>query len=103
MTDHNKQSYSNEYNRNRQKKDGTYPISFRIYHGSKATTRSTKIYVQECHWDDISKVIKNGHPKASLLNRRLAKDFADIQSALVLANDKQILEFLNPQKVVELR
>lgn len=85
----------------RVKKDGTYPINFRIYYGSKATTRSTKIYVLESYWDDERKLIKNGHPKASILNRRLTKDFADLQSALLLADDRQISEFLKPPRVVE--
>lgn len=85
----------------RAKKDGTFPINFRIYHGSKATTRSTKIYVEEGQWDDQRKTIKNGHPNASVLNRRLTKDFAEIQAALLLADDKKVAEFLSPKKPVE--
>lgn len=36
----------------RVRKDGTYPISFRIYQSAKAVTRPSKIYVQEHNWDD---------------------------------------------------
>ncbi|TDO21326.1 Arm DNA-binding domain-containing protein [Pedobacter duraquae] len=48
----------------RVKKDGTYPIVFRIYHQQRSFTRSTKICVLEKHWDDSKKLIKS----ASLYN-----------------------------------
>ena len=71
----------------RAKKDGTYPIVFRIYYQQKSFTRSTKICVIEKQWDDKKKQIKNANPNAVVLNRRILKDFADLQSELLLADN----------------
>ena len=68
------------------KKDGTYPIIFRVYYQGKTSTRSTKIYVTEKQWDDKKKLIRNAHPQSMALNKRILKDFADLQSELILAN-----------------
>ena len=73
-------------------KDETYPLNFRIYHLGKSSTRSTKIYLKVNQWDDKKKVIKS-HPDAALLNRRFQKDFADLQSELLLADNERIIEF----------
>lgn len=82
------------------KKDGTYPIIFRIYYQGKTSTRSTKIYVEEKQWDDKKKLIKNLHPQSDALNKRLLKDFADLQSGLILSDADQIAEYLNPKPIV---
>lgn len=81
-------------------KDETYPLNFRIYHLGKSSTRSTKIYLKVNQWDDKKKVIKS-HPDAALLNRRFQKDFANLQSELLLADNERIIEYLNPKTIVK--
>ena len=83
----------------RAKKDGTYPIVFRIYYQQRSFTRSTKICITKKQWDDKKKQIKNIHPNYLILNRRILKDFADLQSELLLASDKKVNEFLNPTPI----
>jgi len=80
-------------------KADTYPLNFRIYYAQKSATRSTKIYLADNQWNDKTKQIRN-HPNAATLNRRLAKDFADLQSELLLADDEKVKEYLAP-KVIE--
>ena len=81
-------------------KQQLFPICFRIYHDKKATIRSAKIYIREDQWNEEKRTIKTNHPSAAILNRRLAKDYADLQSELLLADDEKVKEFLAP-KVVE--
>jgi len=50
----------------------------------KSITRSTKIYLNESQWDDQKKLIRNTNHDAKILNRRLQKDIADLQSELLL-------------------
>lgn len=82
-------------------KDETYPLNFRIYHLGKSWTRSTKIYLNDSQWDDKKKVIRNNHPEAKLLNRKLLKDFADLQSNLLLADDEKVIQYLNPTPIIK--
>ena len=82
-------------------KDETYPLNFRIYHLGKSWTRSTKIYLKDSQWDEKKKVIRNNHPEAKLLNRKLLKDFADLQSDLLLADDEKVIQYLNPTPVIK--
>ncbi|TCC98046.1 site-specific integrase [Pedobacter psychroterrae] len=84
----------------RVKNDGTYPLNFRIYHQGKASTRSTRITIAERYWDEKKKQIKNTHPTAGLLNTRLRKDLADLQSKLILADDEQIQQYLAPKQII---
>jgi len=80
----------------RAKPDGSYPINFQICHQRKTTTRSCKIYVLDKDWDDILKKIKQSNPLHKQLNIKLSKEFAEIQSQLLLADDLTIQEFLKP-------
>ena len=82
------------------KKDGTYPICFGIYYLGKSTTRSSKIYVNEKQWDDKRKVIKSNHSNSATLYRLLAKQLADLQSSLLLANEERVTEYLSPKVIV---
>jgi integrase/recombinase XerD len=78
------------------KSDGSYPICFLICHNRKTTTRSSKIYVLESEWDNDLKSIKKSNPQHKLLNVKLKKAYADIQSQLLLADDEKVKEFLAP-------
>ncbi|MBC8987744.1 site-specific integrase [Pedobacter sp. N36a] len=86
----------------RKKRDGTYPVNFRIYYQSKTSTRSTKINVLENQWDGIKNIIKSNHPNSKVLNKRLLKDFADLQSKLLLADEKQLTEYLDPKAFIKI-
>ncbi len=77
--------------------DGTYSINFQICHNRKTTTRSSKICVLESEWDDGSKTIRKSNPDHKLLNIKLKKSFADLQSGLLLADDQKVEEVLKPQ------
>ncbi|GAA4098771.1 hypothetical protein GCM10022392_23380 [Mucilaginibacter panaciglaebae] len=78
------------------KPDGSYPICFLICHKRKTTTRSSKIYVLESEWDNETKCIKKSNSQHKLLNVKLKKAYADIQSQLLLADDEKVKEFLAP-------
>ena len=49
----------------------------------------------ENQWDDKKKLIKSAYPHAESLNKRLLKDFADLQSELILADANQIVLVIN--------
>ncbi|MHB8208650.1 phage integrase SAM-like domain-containing protein [Mucilaginibacter sp.] len=87
--------------------DGTYSINFQICHNRKTTTRSSKIYVLESDWDNESKTIKKSNTQHKLLNIKLKKEYADIQSQLLIADDVKVQEFLKPaiqpQKPIEIK
>jgi len=83
----------------RAKADGTFSINFQICYSRKTTTRSSKICVKEEEWDDNLKMIRKSHPYAKTLNLKLKKDFADLQSQLLLANEEEVQEYLNPVPV----
>ena len=86
----------------RSNNDGNYPISIQICFERKTRTRSTKIYVQEELWDDEKKEIKKSHPESKLLNQRLKKQFADLQSELLLADEEKVSTYLKPkQEIIE--
>lgn len=78
------------------KSDGSYPICFLICHNRKTTTRSSKIYVLETEWDNETKSINKSNSQHKLLNVKLKKAYADIQSQLLLADDEKVKEFLAP-------
>ncbi|MEJ6980564.1 site-specific integrase [Pedobacter sp. P351] len=82
------------------KKDGSYSLNFMICHQRKTTTRSTGISMRAEDWDENLNLVKKSHPSYKALNIRLRKDFADLQSQLLLADDQTILSFLNPEKSV---
>ena len=81
------------------KPDGSYPIYFQICHNRKTTTRSIKIYVNEKDWDDSLKIIKRSNSLHKTLNLKLQKEFADLQSQILLANDVQVQKILKPELV----
>jgi len=58
--------------------------------------------VLENDWDNETKNIKKSNPQHKLLNVKLKKAFADLQSELLLADDKKITEFLKPIVVVKM-
>jgi integrase/recombinase XerD len=55
--------------------------------------------VVELEWDEKSKSIKNSNPAHKVLNLRFKNDFADLQSQLILSDDKAVVAFLKPQLV----
>ena len=82
------------------KKDGTYPLYLQICFQRKTTTRSTKIAISERNWDDEKKEIKRSHPGAKLLNQKLKKMFADLQSELLLADADKVTTYLKPKEPI---
>lgn len=80
-------------------KDNLFPICFRVYFEGKATVRSAKIYVREDQWNGEKRLIRSNHPNASTLNKRLTKDFADLQSQLLLADTEKVKDYLAPKLV----
>jgi len=80
-------------------KDNAYPLCFRIYHRGKSTIRSVKIYLQKEQWDDEKKLVLKCHPQSSALNKRILKEFASLQSELLLAEDDKVVQFFNPTPV----
>jgi integrase len=85
--------------RRRAKKDGSYPLNFLICHQRKTTTRSTGISVKLEDWDEKLNLVKKSNLSYKALNLRLQKDFADLQSELLMADEKAIQLFLKPEKV----
>ena len=57
--------------RRRIKKDGTFPVILRIYHGSKYITVRSNISVHSKDWDSTSSTIKKSHPLYQSLNIRI--------------------------------
>jgi len=90
-----------------QKADGSFSINFQICHQRKTTTRSSKIYVYEHDWDEASKSIKKSNPLHKELNKKLKKEFADIQSQLLFADDNTVKDYLKPlpqpEKIIEIK
>lgn len=85
------------------KKDNSYPVCFRIYHRGKSTIRSVKIYIKEDQWDDEKKLVLKSHPNSATLNKRLLKEFADLQSELLLADDDKVSSFFKPSPVIKIQ
>jgi len=89
------------------KADGNYPICFLICHNRKTTTRSAKISIPAVDWDEDLKIIKKSNSQHKILNLKLKKDFADIQSQLLFADEEKVQEFLKPvtqlQKTVAIK
>ena len=84
----------------RSKNDGSYPVSFQICFQRKTRTRSSKIYVSSEFWDDTKKEVKKSHPDAKLLNQKLKKMFADLQSELLLADHEKVTNYLKPKEPI---
>jgi site-specific recombinase XerD len=57
--------------RNKSKADGTLPIIFKIYHGTKSKVLTTPFSVQENQWDAKNKKVKSSHGKAREINESL--------------------------------
>jgi hypothetical protein len=77
-------------------------VYFQICFARKTRTRNSKIYVLSEDWDDGKKEIKKVHPESKLLNQKLKKQFADLQSELLLANKEKVSSYLKPKpQIVE--
>ncbi|WP_121489588.1 Arm DNA-binding domain-containing protein [Chryseobacterium sp. 7] len=57
--------------RNKPKADGSLPIIFKIYHGTKSKVITTPFSVQENQWDTKNKKVKSSHGKAREINESL--------------------------------
>jgi len=59
--------YEHAYNLNvdqrRMKKDGKYPIIFRLTHNRKTTSISTGYSILEIHWDEKKKEVMTSYKK----------------------------------------
>ncbi|WP_162141775.1 site-specific integrase [Daejeonella oryzae] len=82
------------------KRDGSFPLYFQICFKRKTTTRSTKISINESCWDEDKKEIKRNHPNFKLLNQSLKKQFADIQSELLLADEEKVISYFKPKATI---
>lgn len=84
--------------RRRSKKDGTYPLNFQIYSNRKTRTRYSGISIREEHWDEYNSLIKCDHSAHKILNLKLKKGLADLQSDLLLADEESLQRYLKPVK-----
>jgi len=65
------------------KKDGTYPISIRIYANSRVKYISLKLSVKNSEWDAQKGHIKPSHPSCEQLNHLIAKKHLEIKTSLL--------------------
>jgi integrase/recombinase XerD len=56
--------------------------------------------VVELEWDEKSKSIKKSNPAHKVLNLRFKNDFADLQSQLILSDDKAVVEPVELKKTI---
>jgi integrase/recombinase XerD len=86
----------------RMKKDGKYPIIFRLTHNRKTTSISTGYSILEIHWDEKKKEVKTSYKKVEsvrLLNIILLKENARINEIINRLYDKGELQYLSINQV----
>ncbi|MFH4965887.1 site-specific integrase [Gaetbulibacter sp. M235] len=86
----------------RMKKDGKYPIIFRLTHNRKTTSISTGFSVLETEWDEKKREVKSNYKKVEsvrLLNIILLKENARINEILNKLYDKGELQYISINQV----
>ena len=86
----------------RMKKDGKYPIIFRLTHNRKTTSVSTGFSILEIYWDEKKKEVKSNYKKVEsvrFLNTILLKENARINEILNKLYDKGELQYISINQV----
>ncbi|WP_111308663.1 site-specific integrase [Confluentibacter sediminis] len=86
----------------RMKKDGKYPIIFRITHNRKTTSISTGYSILTTYWDEKKKEIKSNYKEVEsvrFLNTILLKEKARINEVINKLYDKGELQYLSINQV----
>lgn len=84
------------------RKDGKFPIIFRLTHNRKTTSISTGFCVTENHWDKERKAIKSNYKEVEsvpLLNTILLKERARLSGIINKLYDNGELHYLSIQQV----
>ncbi len=79
----------------REKKDGTYPIAFRVLHGRIQSTIGSGYSVHEEYWDKQKKAVKRGCktiPDITYFNYLLKKKEFDLTKKIRELDEKGVLE-----------
>ena len=82
----------------RSKKDGSYPLIFRLSHQGATVNISTKLSIPASDWNNRTRKIKKtykGVQSVTRLNNELGKKKADFVDAIAELNDKNQLNFLS--------
>lgn len=88
----------------REKKDGTYPIIFRLCHFQKTISISTGYSVAEKYWDENNRRIKShykGVANVLRVNNFLEKERARHIDQITILKDKKELDYLSIQELKE--
>lgn len=74
----------------KKKADGTIPIYLRITQQRKSRYLSTKIYINEDHWNPKANKVRKNHPRHKALNQQLDDFIHDVKQTLhELPEEKQ--------------
>nr|WP_321406811.1 site-specific integrase [uncultured Carboxylicivirga sp.] len=86
----------------REKKDGTYPIIFRLCHYQKTIPISTGYSVPKKYWDENNRRIKSSYKGISnvmRVNNFLEKEKANYIDKITVLKDKKELAYLSIQEI----
>lgn len=86
----------------RAKKDGKFPIIFRLTHNRKTTSIATGYSVLEIHWDSKKKQVKSNYREVEsvhFLNTILSKEKARLNELINKIYDKGDLQYLSVQQL----
>jgi integrase/recombinase XerD len=86
----------------RVKKDGKFPIIFRLNHNRKTTSISTGFSILEIYWDEGKKEVKSNYKEVEsvrLLNHLLLKEKAKASNIINKLYDKGELQYLSLNQV----
>ncbi|HFI4794331.1 tyrosine-type recombinase/integrase [Elizabethkingia anophelis] len=81
--------------RNKSKTDGSLPIIFKIYHGTKSKVLTTPFSVLENQWDSKNKKVKPSHSKAREINESLKKIDTRLHEVIVELEAEEVDYNLN--------
>lgn len=82
----------------RMKKDGKFPIIFRLTHNRKTTSISTGYSIHEIYWDERKKEVRSNYKEVDsvrLLNHLLLKEKARASNIINKLYDKEELQYLS--------
>ncbi|PCE63114.1 site-specific integrase [Sediminicola luteus] len=86
----------------RMKKDGKYPIIFRLTHNRKTTSMSTGFSILEIYWEERRSEVKSSYKEVEsvrLLNHLLLKEKARVSNIINKLYEKGELQYLSLQQV----
>lgn len=72
--------------KHKQKKNGTFPIAFRIIKNRKPSYIFTGEYILAKHWDDKTEKVKKSYPNSTRLNNFLLKKLSEIHNTVIESN-----------------